>query len=73
MKRMYTVAYSMFFGDTERHIDVLADCKENAYNIATYEAIPQKEGSHAYGVWVKSTTYRNGTVHEFNTFEGKRF
>lgn len=73
MKRTYTVAYCLFQFDKEHEIQVVADCKEDAYNVAVYGAIPQKEGEHPYSAWVKNAIQKNGRVHEFYTFEGKRF
>lgn len=71
--KSYTVAYTMFFGDTERHINLLAKNKVDAYDKAAYEAIPHVEESQPYAVWVYSVTHSNGREQRFNTFEGKRF
>ena len=71
--KSYTIAYTMFFGDTERHINLLARNKADAYDKAAYEAIPHVEESHPYAVWVYSVTYSNGREQRFNTHEGKRF
>lgn len=73
MRRTYTVAYNMFPADEDRRVDVEADCKENAYNIACYVAIPLIEREHAYSVWVESATKKNGQKHFFNSFSGKRY
>lgn len=73
MKRrnVYTVSYLFSEMGTEHHIDVIAGSKWEAYDKATYEAIPEKEGSLAYATWVDSVTYQNGNVKRFNTFAGK--
>ena len=73
MKRTYTVAYCLFQFDKEREIQVEAQGKEDAYNVAVYGAIPQIEGTHPYSAWVKNAIQKNGGIHEFYTFEGKRF
>jgi len=73
MKRTYTVAYRLFQFDKEHEIQVEAQGKEDAYNVAVYGAIPQTEGTHPYSAWVKNAIQKNGGIHEFYTFEGKRF
>lgn len=72
-KKAYTVHYLMTrFGD-ERSISFLAYNKYDAYDKATFELIPEKEGSLAYATWVASVTYANGNYKEFNTFCGNPF
>jgi hypothetical protein len=71
--KAYTVAYTMFFGDVERRINLLANNKVDAYDKAAYDAIPKVEESQPYAVWVHSVTHGNGREQVFNTFEGKRF
>jgi hypothetical protein len=68
--KVYTVKYRMAFADQERFVDVLAANKEQAYDKATYEVIPAKEGSVPYSSWVAAVTYNNGNYHTFNTCEG---
>jgi len=51
-------------------IQVPAHNKAEAYDIATYELIPQKEGRVPYASWVSSVTYNNGNVRYFNTCDG---
>lgn len=51
-------------------IEVHAHNKAEAYDIATYELIPQKEGRVPYSSWVYSVTYNNGNYREFNTCDG---
>lgn len=51
-------------------VQVLAHTKEEAYNIATFDLIPEKEGKVPYSSWVSSVTYNNGNVHYFNTCDG---
>lgn len=69
----YTVNYIMFFGDSTKTIPVNATNKIAAYDQATYKAIPEKEGSIPYSVWVNSVCYNNGRVRTFNTFSGKPY
>ena len=71
--KAYTVAYTLYFGDVERRVNLLAKNKFDAYDKAAYEAIPAGEGSAPYAVWVHSVTHNNGREQVFNTFEGKRF
>ena len=67
---VYTVAYRMWAHEIERHIDVLAPNKHEAWEKAFYEAIPEKEGETPYSAWVDSVTYDNGNCRYFNTCEG---
>lgn len=70
----YTVAYKFYKYDTERHIVVLADTKEEAYEKACWEKIPNVwKGSFPYSAWVMSVTYQNGNERIFNTHEGKPY
>jgi hypothetical protein len=68
--KVYTVKYRMAFADQERFVDVLAANKAQAYDKATYEVIPAKEGAVPYSSWVSAVTYNNGNYHTFNTCEG---
>ena len=71
---VYTVEYVMSeFTAEVRHIDVPAKSKEEAYDKAYYELIPEIEPYSPYGAWVARVTYQNGNCREFNTFCGKRF
>lgn len=58
-----------------KQIEMLAQNKADAYDKATYEYIPETEGSVPYSSWVAG--YRKnhgiGEVHWFNTFEGKAY
>ena len=60
-------------GSEEKQIDLLANNKEEAYEKAFYEAIPEREGEMPYSAWVSSVTYQNGNVRYFNTSEGNAF
>lgn len=71
--KAYYVRYRMYNLGEELGIQVLAMNKEDAYDKAVYEAIPQKEGSLPYSAWVYSVTYSNGKYKLFNTFEGKAY
>lgn len=74
MKRnnVYSVRYNLF-GQISDRVDVLAPNKEEAYDKAVYEMIPEKEGGLPYSAWVESVTYQNGNYRQFNTFEGKPY
>lgn len=67
---VYHVNYIMSLYGSESSIDVIASSKAEAYDLATFEAIPAKEGSIPYGAYVSSVTYANGNYREFNTFVG---
>lgn len=69
--KAYYVKYKMYEADRVHGIDFLASNKEEAYDKAVYEVIPQNEGGTPYSAWVSSVTYNNGRYREFNTFEGK--
>lgn len=68
-RQVYTVRYNLF-GQKRQFVDVLAENKYQAYDIAVYEKIPEIEGELPYSAWVSSVTYQNGNYREFNTFEG---
>lgn len=67
MKRRntYHVAYWMAYWELEREIDVIAGSKEEAWETAMFEAIPNKEGCNPYNVVVESVTYQNGKYKRF--------
>lgn len=69
----YCVHYKLHSADQVHLIDVVAKNKEEAYDKATYELIPEKEGEHAYSSWVASVTYQNGNSRRFNTFESNPY
>ena len=67
----YTVAYKPNGAyETQRSIIVLANTKQEAWDKAVFEAIPELEGGMPYSAWVERVTYNNGRVKEFNTCEG---
>lgn len=66
----YCVHYRMHSAGQENAIFVTAENKSAAYDKATFESIPEKEGEHPYSTWVVSVTYSNGRYHRFNTCEG---
>lgn len=68
--KAYYVRYKMHDCSEVRGIDVLARNKADAYDVAVYEAIPQREGRVPYSAWVSSVTYSNGNCTRFNTCEG---
>lgn len=69
----YTVAYKMHQAAEAENYYILANNKEEAWEKATFEAIPEKEGAAPYSSWVAAVTYQNGTYKTFNTFEGKPY
>jgi len=73
MRASYHVCYRNWSNGEEKWIDVVASNKADAYDIATFEAIPEKEGSIPYSSWVESVTYNNGNYHRFNTSEGNPY
>lgn len=54
-----------------KQVNIEAKNKWDAYDLAVYEKIPEIEGSTPYSAWVASVTYKNGTIKQFNTFDGK--
>lgn len=70
---VYHIHYRLHECGEEKGLDVIAKNKEDAYDKACYEAIPQKENEYAYSAWVVSVTYQNGRYRRFNTFEGKPY
>ena len=68
--KTYYINYKMYSTDEIDGIQVLAENKEDAYNKAVYELIPEIKGELPYSAWVHSVTYKNGNYKLFNTFEG---
>lgn len=68
----YYVNYRLCGGQIEG-IGLLAKNKEDAYDTAVFELIPEKCGELPYSAWVSSVTYNNGNCHYFNTHEGKPY
>lgn len=71
--KKYTVEYRLWEFDKVQAIEVFAHNKEEAYEKADFEAIPEKHGEFPFSAWVKSVTYENGNVKTFTTFEGKPY
>lgn len=71
--KTYHVRYHLFQYSEEEGIDVLANNKEEAYDYAVYELIPDDNGHVPYSAWVESVTYSNGNYHTFNTSEGNAY
>lgn len=71
-RNVYTVAYNLF-GQKKEKVDVIAQNKAEAYDVATFEIIPKEEGRLPYSAWVESVTYQNGNTRTFNTFEGNPY
>ena len=71
-RNVYTVAYNLF-GQRKEKVDVIAQNKAEAYDIAVFEIIPNEEGRLPYSAWVESVTYQNGNTRTFNTFEGNPY
>lgn len=59
--------------DDQQGIDVLARNKEEAYDKAVYEVIPQKYGRCPFGAYVASVTYNNGNHRDFNYDYGNAY
>lgn len=72
-RNSYWVEYKMYEGDKVQGIAVVASNKADAWDVATYEAIPDKEGQCPYCAWVDNVTYNNGKQRFFNTFEGNPY
>ena len=68
--REYIVEYRMYLSDQVKNVKVIAKNKEDAYDHATYDLIPEKEGSIPYAAWVRSMICKNGDEKFFNTHEG---
>lgn len=71
--KTYYVNYRTCDSNEVKGIKVQAKNKEDAYDKAFYELIPQAEGELPYSAWVCSITYKNGSSKMFNTFEGKPY
>lgn len=71
--KSYTVEYKLYSSDVIRSISFLAQNKEDAWDRAVYELIPNADGQVPYSAWVASVTYNNGNYKRFNTFEGKPY
>lgn len=69
-RNVYTVGYRHYMHEIEKHIDVIASSKEEAYDRAVYEVIPETTGWYPYSAWVISVTYQNGNCKYFNTCDG---
>ena len=73
-RNAYYIKYKMYSADIVHGIGVVAGSKDEAWDVATYEAIPRKhEGEIPYSAWVSSVTYQNGNCRYFNTHEGKPY
>lgn len=68
--KMYIIKYRLYKFAEEKEIWVLAKNKIEAWDKATYVAIPYKEGEPAYSTWVDRVEYDNGNIRHFNTCEG---
>lgn len=74
MRSVYTVCYKIRGSrEIEKKIDVIAGNKSEAFDVAFYEAIPEKEGEMPFSAWVKCVTYQNGNTKHFNTSEGNPY
>lgn len=71
--KIYTVEYKMHPADKLKFVTIFAKSKEDAWEKATYEAIPEREGTQPYSSWTAAVKYQNGNYRQFNTFEGKPF
>lgn len=71
--KAYTVNYKMHSAAETKWTVAYADNKAEAYDKATFEEIPKKEGAAPYAAWVAAVTYNNGNYKRFNNFEGKPY
>lgn len=72
--RVYTVCYIFYASDWVRKMYVQANSKEEAYEKAVYERIPNAfKGETPYAAWVQSVKYKNGNRTTFNTHCGKPY
>ena len=69
----YVVSYKMRKSSDVDHVYVYTLSKEEAYDYAVYEIIPDLEGILPYSAWVQEIHYLNGRIHVFNTHEGKPY
>lgn len=69
----YDVRYKLHSAGEIKNIAVLASNKAEAYDVAVYEAITEKEGMYPYSAWVAGVTHRNGKYQIFNTHEGNPY
>lgn len=72
--RTYTICYTMSKYDTEREIEVKgARTNHEAYDLAVYRGIPEKEGRMPYGAYVDHVICKNGKKIQFNNLIGKPY
>lgn len=65
--KAYTVNYRLHpYDEHETQISFLAQNKQDAYDKAVFEIIPQMEGESPYHAYVYSVTYQNGNYKIFN-------
>ena len=64
--KAYTVHYRMYLAADTKSISFLAKNKEDAYDKAVYEIIPNLEHASPYEAYVYSVTYQNGNQKIFN-------
>lgn len=69
----YVVLYKMNKSSDVDNIYVHTLSKEEAYDYAVHEIIPDLEGGSPYSAWVQEVHYLNGRTHLFNTHEGKPY
>lgn len=70
-RKTYSIRYKMHEADAVRNVCIVASNKYEAYELATYESIPEKEGSLPYSAWVANYTTQAGKeVTIKNAFEG---
>lgn len=72
-RKAYTIEYKLYQADIVRNICVIAGTKEEAWDKATYEVIPDMHGECPYSAWCYSVTYNNGNYRRFNNHEGNPF
>ena len=72
-RNVYSVHYREHQNAKEQFVCVIASSVWEAYDKATYEAIPAIIGSVPYSSWVDNVTYKNGNVHYFCNHEGHAY
>ena len=71
--KAYTVEYKLYSADYVRSVQIFANSKAVAYDLAYYDVIPTLHEYAPYSAWVASVTYKNGNYKRFNTFEGNPY
>lgn len=68
--KAYTVKFKMNMHSEVKTLIAFANNKEEAYDTAVYDMIPDMYKYTPYSAWVAGVSYNNGNYRQFNTFEG---